>query len=322
MVAANNTQDIDRRSTLDGSLETVACDLCGRADEDFLFTKNGTLTGYPFRVVRCRHCGLIYLNPRLDEAALAGLYDKKYYAGQGFDPHVKYLADMESQKQEQGEALRDELTMIKELAPPPLAMLDFGCGPGGFMRQAADLGYSADGFELSPFAAELARAQGFTVFESLDRLPKNHYDLCTAIEVLEHCSSPMKTLRTIYGCLKPGGYLYYTTANFDGFHRKWRLGIKDPGLDRYIVPEGHIYFFSSRVMESYLKQIGFSEVFHFKNRNYVRSGRLYSLLSRLKLVNETADAPVSLLERVAYNWGRRVSTILGSRKRPLPLARK
>jgi 2-polyprenyl-3-methyl-5-hydroxy-6-metoxy-1,4-benzoquinol methylase len=305
-------------------LETVVCDLCGRRDEEFLYTKHGVLTNHPFRVVRCRSCGLIYLSPRLREQALSDLYDRNYYDGKGFDHHVSYIADF-NKESDTDKVFRPLQTakLIEEIVPPPAKLLDFGCGLGDLMQQAVKLGYKAEGFEVSPFSAEFARRNGFKIYENLAELPSEQYDIVTAVEVFEHCSSPMKALCAIYKCLKPGGSLYYTTANFDGFYRKWRLGIKDTLLDGYIVPEGHIYFFSTQVMKSYLDKVGFQKVFSFESKNYQRSGRLFQFLSKLGLIG-TTDAPATLLEKLAYYGGRSVATMLGLRlrSRPLPLARK
>ena len=48
-------------------LENIACDLCGDTNEEFLYTKPGTISGYPFRLVRCCSCGLLYLNPMMSQ---------------------------------------------------------------------------------------------------------------------------------------------------------------------------------------------------------------------------------------------------------------
>jgi SAM-dependent methyltransferase len=305
---------------LDHSLEAVPCDLCGQSHDEFLYTKIGTLTGRPFRVVRCCSCGLIYLNPRLNERALAGLYDREYYTGKGFDSVINYLADIEKDCDDE-KMFRPEQTVkeIKELVPPPSRLLDFGCGLGDFMKQSIKHGYQAEGFEVSPFAAEFVRSNGLKVYTNLEDLPSEQFDMVTAIEVLEHCFSPMKALRAIYRCLKPGGCFYYTTTNFEGFYRRWRSGISDI-RDDYIKPEGHIYFFSSSVMKSYFKNIGFSKVFHFEP--YAKAGRLFKLLLNFGLINGLADAPAKFLERFLYYGGRSILRTLRRQQPRLPLGRK
>lgn len=319
-------------SQLNDLLETVPCDLCGYQNEEFLYTKQGVLTKHPFRVVRCRTCGLIYLNPRLADKSIIELYGDSYYEGKGFDSNVKHIMDI-NQENDSDKGFRPEETVgiIKEIAPPPCMFLDYGCGIGDLVTQAVKHGYRAEGFEVSQFAADYAMSNGLKVYTNIDDLPSERYDIVTAIEVLEHCSSPMKALSQIYKSLKPGGCLYYTTANFDGFYRKWKQGVTDStiksssfgALDGYILPEGHIYFFSTSVMKSYFNKIGFSRVFPFEPKAY-QQGRLYKFLESYRLINTntTAACPVTLLEKVLYYSLRYIATYFGIRQRPLPLARK
>lgn len=101
-MAANQNLEDRMTTSLNGSienyLETFPCDNCGQTNEAFLFTKTGALTGYPFRVVRCCSCGLIYLNPRLNEQGIAELYDGEYYNGRGFDPFVNYVEELHKEQ--------------------------------------------------------------------------------------------------------------------------------------------------------------------------------------------------------------------------------
>jgi len=206
---------------IERSLINAPCDLCGKNNNQLLYFKRGVLTGYDFRVVRCRSCGLIFLNPRLTEQSVAELYSREYYNGKGFDPSVNYIMDF-SKESDTDKIFRPEETVriIKEIVPPPAMLLDFGCGLGDLVRQANKHGYIAEGFEISSFALEFARANGISVYDSPRKLPDERYDMITAIEVLEHCFSPMTTLSAIYRCLKPGGIFYYTTCGNDTYQIK------------------------------------------------------------------------------------------------------
>ena len=63
-------------------MKSVRCGLCGASDVEVLFV--GSAPRVPdgertFRVVECRGCGLIYLNPRPEESELAAYYARDYY---------------------------------------------------------------------------------------------------------------------------------------------------------------------------------------------------------------------------------------------------
>ena len=52
-------------------METIVCPLCNGAEEKVLFHRkdlNYGITDHEFRVVKCRDCGLAYVNPRSDQA--------------------------------------------------------------------------------------------------------------------------------------------------------------------------------------------------------------------------------------------------------------
>jgi SAM-dependent methyltransferase len=304
------------------TLQHFACDLCGADDSEFLYEVPGALTQQLFRVVRCRTCALIYLNPRLSENQITTLYDRQYYSGEGFDPNVRYV-DPPACPAVGSHGGRPEETaaIMTELNPPPAFHLDFGCGLGALLRVASKLGYRSEGYEVSAFARESVREGGYTVFDSMCDIPAERYDIVTAVEVLEHCASPLLCLRSIYRSLKPGGVFYYSTLNFDNFYERFNTKAEDPHHRGYIKPEGHIHFFSTPVMKQYFEKAGFGRTFDFEPRHYVREGRVFSALLKMGLIG-TGPGPDTLLRKLAYYGGRRAAIVLGLRKRRLPLAQK
>ena len=86
---------------MDLELEHVDCNLCGNSDtrpyakvsyidylkrrpeletEDDPIVHNKELAEFKFNLVKCKQCGLIYVNPRLPENKLSGLYDQEYFS--------------------------------------------------------------------------------------------------------------------------------------------------------------------------------------------------------------------------------------------------
>jgi SAM-dependent methyltransferase len=265
------------------------------------------------------------VSPRLTEKGNRELYDGAYYEGKGFDPAVRHIQEYDCEDEEQKAPTNQPnnlIRILKELAPPPAKLLDFGCGIGDFVRHARNAGYDAKGFEVSEFGSQFARSKGLTIFTSEAELPHQEFDIVTSIEVLEHCFAPMAALQAIYSCLKPGGLFFYNTGNFDGYYENWKRGRKDKEANEYIVPEGHINFFSSKAMRKALTAVGFSQVFDFEPKSYIKAGRIYRALRNLRLVDHAADSPQSFSEKVAYYGARRLCYFAGLRRPWLPLARK
>jgi len=84
----------------------------------------------------------------------------------------------------------------------PRSMAEIGCGDGALLAELAGRGLAPvlDGFELSPPAAEIARARGVArrveVFDGADVPAEDGaYDLAVLSHVLEHVPEPMTLLR-------------------------------------------------------------------------------------------------------------------------------
>ena len=232
-------------------LVEVACDLCGADDTKVLMLKRAVVYDHVFRVVGCRRCGHVYVNPRLDDEAIEALYDEDYYEGRGFDRNTRYADLIE------GAALiehfNDEILTLEE-AVETLAgrtILDMGCGSGGLVRALRSKGADAFGFDTSARSRELARAYGTPLAEeSLDRLfaQGRQYDIVTAMEVIEHTLSPSAFLQSLKALVRPGGVLFIETGNWNLV----RLVPKTP----YVMPEGHIHYLTPVTLGAFFRKAG------------------------------------------------------------------
>ena len=152
-------------------------------------------------------------------------------------------------------------TLLRHIeAPPPFALLDFGCGPGRDLAAFTALGHLAIGLEGAAAFAEMARAAtGCEVWEqdflALD-LPAQRFDGVFANAALFHVPGQElpRVLRELHATLKPGGVLMSSNPhgdNREGWNRgrygayhdleTWQRHLEHAGfvpLMHYYRPEG------------------------------------------------------------------------------------
>jgi cyclopropane fatty-acyl-phospholipid synthase-like methyltransferase len=123
-------------------------------------------------------------------------------------------------------------------------VLDFGCGSGILVKYLNDSGITCVGYDkFNP---------------NYNKLPKKeHFDIVTMIEVIEHLSEPFAELDLIYKSLVKGGKVMIETSFTDWLNLECD----------YINPQiGHSTIFSHKGLTELMKSKGFIEGVHF-NRN-------------------------------------------------------
>ncbi|MEM8883290.1 MAG: class I SAM-dependent methyltransferase [Planctomycetota bacterium] len=103
-----------------------------------------------------------------------------------------------------------------------LRVLDIGCGMGVQARVWARSGHEVTAVDLDDGLLQAGRKRASTdgveidwVQASADRVPLSdgQFDICLAIELLEHVPGWEACLDELGRCLRPGGYLVVTTTN-------------------------------------------------------------------------------------------------------------
>jgi SAM-dependent methyltransferase len=235
------------------SSEHVRCALCAADDGSTVARPSG------FRFVECRRCGLVYLDPRPSAAALAELY-AGYHARDG--------ASEGSWDRLMREVYRETAARLCAEAPSaaPRRLLDVGCGFGSFLAVMHELGWEAEGLDISPPVVAAAARRGRRVrlgtLEELG-LPPEGYQAITMFYVLEHLPDPLRTLRQAWDLLAPEGILLVRVPHTTPIVRL--LGPLGLGADLYD-PPFHLYDFSPAVLQRLLGRAGFTHIRTFPGR--------------------------------------------------------
>ena len=241
----------DPRAILSRNTDTVHCPLC-KSETKIVGQKRGRLIPCDYMIRRCCSCRFAFVaNPSTD---FERIYDEAYYRGLGADPRVDYLFEMEHPmltiRQFEWEGIRD---IIGRLLPlnSRTRWLDLGCGNGGLVRYCRDkIGCDAWGFEEG-WIAERAAQRG-TPMLTRGQLAGHYgsFDVITAIEVIEHTTTPLEFLAEAKRLLKPRGLFFLTTGNAAPFKRNitgWS----------YVIPDIHVSFFEPLTLQRALEQAGF-----------------------------------------------------------------
>lgn len=263
-------------------LREVNCLFCGPAEQELRF-RDG-----PFRVVRCRRCGLTYVTPRLPPDRLHEMYQEEYWSSDRAREfgYTRYLADAADYLR----TYRLRSRLIAARRPLPGRVLDVGCAAGFFLRVMADLGWTTTGLEISAGMCEYARGTlGLPDVRRGDLLsvplPAESFDVVTLWDVIEHLEDPPAHLRAARAALAPDGLLVLETQNVaSGFARllgrRWQ----------HFKHEEHLYHFDPATLERLLREAGFRIVHRtarfggkFVSPHFVaeRVGKIHPVLSAL-----------------------------------------
>lgn len=261
--------------------EYTNCNLCGENKTVLYFETEESISQArdKFRLVKCRNCGLVYVNPRPTKAAISRYYPEEiYYAYRPYEDERKrplkerikglmmeYIGDYPIKNKEKVlirwiarfSALIWE-NSVSVVVPYKRGgrVLDIGCGTGKLLDWLKRHGWQVYGVETSKKAAEYGNSFGLNIFngELIEaKFSSEFFDVVVINQVLEHLYDPKGTLREIHRILKRDGMLIVGVPNIDSyearvFGRYWSL------LD---IPR-HLYHFLLLLLKLLLAESNFN----------------------------------------------------------------
>lgn len=296
------SNDLAFQQTMSIQMVNVRCPLCASdhdrpwvSTRDFIHGIDSPEPDGMYHYVACVPCGHIYLNPRPADESLVACYPKDY------GPHRAVAVPESTPGAIPPWRLRVRaLPMVPQLKRflfwlgqqhatviPPLPgqhdsnqsptdrshskprLLEIGCASGGFLGQAAQAGWFADGIETNPDAAALAQKLGYEVRTTMlaqSNLPDASRDAIASWMVLEHVPDPRETIQECFRVLRSGGWLGISVP--DGgtlerriFGRHW-IGYEPPR---------HLQIFTAGRLVGLLNEVGFVDV-HVRHQASLRYG--------------------------------------------------
>jgi SAM-dependent methyltransferase len=218
-------------------LEPSGCPLCGQIHPARTIAVNFGMTA---TVAECGDCRLAYQTPQPAlEASLA-------YMDLRWRSQDAYVADREHQRSR----ARKQLALVSGIVAPGARLLDFGAGSGAFVATARERGWDAAGVERSRSAVERAlRDHAVRLDPDLPEAEAS-FDAVTLWDVVEHLRDPHGIVKSLRAHLRPGGWMFLETGNWESWSRlaagdAWGLYLFD-----------HHCYFSPASLERLLGEAG------------------------------------------------------------------
>jgi len=298
-------------------LEFVSCALCGSVETELLYQSYDLWHELDaakrprYNIVRCRRCGLCYVNPRVSPDSMSLFYPEDYVSHSVALVEPKLLSPWGEQASRWRRELfelwlndnrvptfrRLTLSLIgrsRRIRYDPLRfpgdgrrLLDIGCGLGNYLADKRALGWDVYGVEPASNAVAICRRRGLKVSEGMFDPAKwqpDFFDTVTLLQVMEHIDDPQSLLKQIHAVLKPRGILYITVPNIRSIPAKlfttYWIGTDVPR---------HYYFYTPETVSRLLINSGFKIV------------KWYTISSTS---GYTAALEFALRERVRYRIAR------------------
>ena len=226
------------------------CILCGAREAELFQDADG-----PHRVVRCKQCTLVFVDPLPPTNELEQHYDEAYYS--------EWISTQKVPRETLWHDRLDELRRYKNKG----RLLDVGAGDGTFLRLAKEAGFEVCGTEISAYAGERI-GELYSAPISIGGLheagyPSEHFDIVTLYHVIEHVDDPARYLSEAHRILRTGGLLVVACPNVESkfFYLTYFLfkGKRFRLFSRHD-KEVHLYHFSPHTLKMLLENKEFSLV--------------------------------------------------------------
>jgi SAM-dependent methyltransferase len=288
------------------AMEEIQCILCNKDDSALFLEDEG------YKAVRCRRCGLIYVNPRPGYSTLK----EKYNNGS--------LIQEDEQIASAGEKIlkaRLDLVLIRRFKRGG-RLLEIGCGEGSFLSEANRSGYDVYGIEINKRFVEYARnefhlSNVFRCDISESSFKERYFDIIYMRNVLSHLHDPIKELDKINRFLKPDGIFICITGNLGDLsveRIKRYSDFNPPHLAQ------HLFHYSEANLHSLFKKAGFytEKIYRFSAYLDECNGLLFRIINYILSKELSIKVLVFirvLLGRLCFKKGRLLSLEIFASKR-------
>ncbi len=180
--------------------ESISCPICNSIKTELLAEKDRY--GLDYNVVVCTVCGLVYINPRMDQESYNNYYDNEYrklYVGVESPTNLFFFNQYRRSKQ----IFAFIESAFTKMNFKDLNVLEIGCAAGGILYYFKEQGCNVKGFDLGSEYLQYGKNNYDLDLShgSLQDIPENYKpDIIIYSHVMEHIldlNSELKKLREI-----------------------------------------------------------------------------------------------------------------------------
>lgn len=217
------------------------------------------------QVVKCKHCNLVYVNPRLKSEEIV----------KGYSEGTDELFVSQAKGREL--TFRKSLKLINHFSPNKGRILDVGTAGGSFLYVAKQDGWKVEGCELNKWMTKWAKENygiditAGTIFEA--KYPEKHFDVVTLWDVLEHVPDPKVILKECNRILKDDGLLIVNYPDYGSWLAKLM------GRKWIFLLSVHLFYFTPKTIRTMLTSTSFKII---KTKPHFQRLALGYLIFRMK----------------------------------------
>ncbi|MFA5793499.1 MAG: class I SAM-dependent methyltransferase [Candidatus Brocadiia bacterium] len=233
-------------------METINCILCG--SNQFITLQKPS----PYGMVKCRRCGLVFLNPRPDRVEHKKFHKDSYFESYYAQTIDKFYTEQNELYKRIAQLNRQRLTLVKGYINNG-KLLDVGAGQGMFIKTAHHQGFNVIGTDLMDEAHSYFKSIGLDYrigyLEEL-KLQKESFDVVTMWHSLEHTFNPASTLQEAHRVIRKGGYLFIAVPSFNTGLSYLNLVFNRPFFSENST-EIHYFYFTEITLRGLVEASGF-----------------------------------------------------------------
>ena len=297
-------------------IEYVSCNFCGSNDYAIYLEQEDNrypqTPRYKFRLVRCKECNLIYLNPRPTPEFIDNFYPDNYSVygriDENYDRESRFIDYFSLSYWRRILTKREKLSVVKKFCHNKKArLLEIGPGGGSFLKSIKNIGWEATGIEISSDMCDhISNSYNIECFNKdfnnlsdsdIKLFTDNKFDIIVFWSSFEHLYDPKGALDLCRNIIKRNGRLIIFVPNADSLEERFFRMIDKNPVD---VPR-HLFHFNRSTMKKLFNAAGFKPI-RTTDFTFIESSRFKVNMNRLISENFRSKANISRIFRfVLYN---------------------